>query len=107
MVKGSDRNKNEPNPILDKENPTPNAGVHAIIEVGNLIDSPLNLDPPHATYTNRWGPNAPDTTTITASWLMTKQDVDDQPLLRFDVTDEESPITTGMDVKSHSITDKI
>lgn len=47
-------------------------------------------------------------TPITESWLLTTQDVDNQPKsLRLDITDDEAPIKIGMDVKSHSITDNI
>lgn len=98
----------DPNPILDEGNPTSTAGMPAIIELCDIIGREVHLDPPHAEYSRGWGPNAADTARVIASWTLMMQDMNDQTTsIRFDVTDDESPITIGMDVKLYSITDNI
>lgn len=102
---GSEPNIKDPNPILDEGNPTSTAGLPAIVELCNILRRNVSLDPPHASYIRGWGPNGADEARVIASWSITVQDMNNQPtVLRFDVTDDESPITIGMDMKKFSIT---
>lgn len=53
----------------------------------------------------RQGPNTIDSVTIMVSWTITIQDDKDVPVsLKFDITDDNSPITVGVDLKMNIIT---
>lgn len=68
----------------------------------------MELDPPHYNYMRGWGPKAAEATVIVASWTLEMQEMHDKPTwIRFDVTDDKSPIAIGMVVNVYSITDTI
>lgn len=71
-----------------------------------MLGRKLNLDEPRAVYQRGWGPNAADMAEVIASWSLTMQDLNDRTTtITFDVMDDNSPITMGMDIKRFSITD--
>lgn len=105
---GSDRDTIDPNPIIDEGNPTSTAGVLSIIKLCEILQRDVNLDAPKAQYSRGWGPNSTDPSTIIAAWTMLFQDMDNKAVaITFDVTDDDSPIIVGMDIKMHTITDNI
>lgn len=68
----------------------------------------MELYPPHSHYTLVWVPNAAEATPISASWSLNLQDTENQSVTpSFEVTNNDSQITVGIAVKSHSITNNM
>lgn len=68
----------------------------------------MSLDEPRAIYSRGWGPNGSDSSDVIAAWSLFMQDMMNQPVeIVFDVTNDESPIIIGMDLKKDTTTDNL
>lgn len=98
----------DPNPIIDEGNPTSTAGIESIIRLCEILDRDVILDKPRARYRRGWGPAASDSAEIVASWCLYLQDMKQKTVaIIFDVTEDNSPVVIGMDIKKFSKTDNL
>lgn len=98
----------DPKPILHEVNPTSTARIFAIIDLCDVIERPVVLTEPRNTYTRGRGPQASDAMPIIAGWSITIRDMNNRPItIDFDVTNDNSPITIGIDIQWFCITDNI
>lgn len=68
----------------------------------------MTLDKPKASYRRGWGPNGSDASEVIAAWTLYLQDMNNNPVsIPFDVTNDDSPIVVGMDVKQCTTTNNL
>lgn len=107
-VEGSYYTGKSPNTILDESNPTSMSGLLSIVELFPLVGRSINLYAPHDDFLRVWGPHGADTTPIIASWSLSIQDTDKNSVaLRFDISNDGSPIKIRVYVKRYSFTDNL
>lgn len=105
---GSDRELEDPNPIIDEGNPTSTAGILAVVKLCDILNREVHLEDARAKYSRGWGPNSSDASCIVASWTLHMQDMDGKSVeINFDITNDESPVIIGMDLKRYSVTDNL
>lgn len=98
----------DPNPIIDEGNPTSTAGYSSIVKLCDVLNREVELDEPKALYQRGWGPAASDAASVIAAWRLHMQDVNRKPVvIVFDVTNDNSPIVIGMDIKRFTTTNNL
>lgn len=93
---------------MDEGNPTSTASAGSIRRLCDIIGRPVKIEKARSDYRRGWGPYGSDSMPIIGLWSITIQDINDKPTtLDFDVTDDDSPITVGMDVQRYCVTDNL
>lgn len=98
----------DPSPIIEKVNTTSTAGFHSILSFCELSGMSSKLLPAKYAYKRGWGPTGAPGSPVIAAWELMVQYMDEKPVeICFDVTQDDSPIILGMDVKRFSITTNV
>ena len=98
----------DPNPILDEGNPMTGGSITAAAVLCDLMGIELVLDPAPFNYKRGWGHNGLGASKVVCSWTLTIEDVNGLPVsFRFDLCDDDSPLSIGLNVKAESITNLI
>lgn len=93
---------------MEEGNPTSTGGIKAAIHLRDVLGYKLFAEKPRDKYERGWGVDCLGAKEIMCSWTLSIQDINNNVThLTFDLTDDDSPLTIGMDVKLYYVTDNL
>lgn len=93
--------ESDPNPVIDEGIPISTARRNSKARLCDLLRGQMELDDVGSVYRRGSGPDALGVARIICAWTLSVQYISGQPtLLKFDVINDNSPITILMDLKS-------